>query len=164
MSCCFLIFCSLLLLVFSLFYQPDLITFFSFKFFIELIEGYPIPFALNYSFGNLLSLSSMTFLCGPKKQFQKMFDEKRKLTSITYLSCLVATLACVFIPLPGFLRLILLVFLLLAQFCACFWYSLSYIPFGRRWALKCIKRQLGMSESTEFLLGELPWSRSSEET
>lgn len=122
------------------------------------MEGYPTPFALNYSFGNLLSLSSMTFLCGPRKQYNNMFDEKRKYTSITYLSCLVATLACVVIPLPGFLRLILLVFFVLAQFCACVWYSLSYIPFGRRWALKCIKRQLGISENADYSLGGLTGS------
>ena len=132
---------------------PDLITFFSFKFFIELMEGYPVPFALNYSFGNLLSLSAMTFLCGPTKQFKNMFDEKRRYTSITYLSCLVATVACVLIPFPGLVRLLLLVFLVLAQFCACVWYSLSYIPFGRKWALKCIKRQLGIEESSDVPLG-----------
>jgi Got1/Sft2-like family len=140
----------MLLLTFFLIFHSDLITFFSFKFFIELVEGRPVPFALNYSFGNLLSLCSMTFLCGPQKQFKNMFDEKRKFTSITYLSCLVATLACVVIPFPGFLRLLLLVLLVLAQFCAAVWYSLSYIPFGRRWALKCIKRQLGISETADW--------------
>jgi hypothetical protein len=39
-----------------------LITFMSFKFFVELIEGYPVPFALNYSFGNILSLTSSWFV------------------------------------------------------------------------------------------------------
>ncbi|CAB9522932.1 SFT2 domain containing [Seminavis robusta] len=129
-----------------------LITCMSFKFFIELVEGHPVPFALNYSFGNLLSLLSMTFLCGPKRQFKNMFDEKRKFTSITYLSCLVATVGCIFIPMPGFAKLLLLVCLILAQFCACMWYSLSYIPFGRRWALRCLKRQLGLDE-IDFSLG-----------
>ena len=115
-----------------------------------MVEGDPVPFALNYSLGNFLSLTSMTFLCGPKRQFENMFDEKRKITSVTYISCLFATLACIFIPLPGFVSLILLVFLVLAQFCACMWYSLSYIAFGRRWALKCIKRQLGLNETSEI--------------
>jgi len=128
----------------------DLITCMSFKFFIELVEGYPVPFALNYSLGNTLSLLSMTFLCGPKRQFENMFDEKRKFTSITYLSCLVATVGCIFLPLPGFAKLLLLVCLLLTQFCASMWYSLSYIPFGRRWALRCIKRQLGLTETAEY--------------
>ena len=132
----------------------DLITCFSFKFFIELVEGYPVPFALNYSFGNLLSLLSMTFLCGPKRQFKNMFDDKRKFTSITYLSCLAATVICIFIPMLGFLKLLVLVLLVLAQFCACMWYSLSYIPFGRCWALRCLKRQLGIDD-VDFSLGTL---------
>jgi len=122
----------------------------SFKFFVELVEGNPVPFAINYSVGNFLSLLSMTFLCGPKRQFANMFDEKRKFTSITYISCLFATLGCIFIPLPGFARLITLVLLVLAQFCACMWYSLSYIPYGRKWALKFIKRQLGLNEASEI--------------
>jgi Got1/Sft2-like family len=140
--------------------HTDLITFFSFKFFIELVEGYPVPFALNYSFGNLLSLLSMTFLCGPKRQFKNMFDDKRKFTSITYLSCLSATIACIFIPMPGFARLLILVLLVLAQFCACIWYSLSYVPFGRRWALRCLKKQLGLDD-VDFSLGALSGSNSS---
>ena len=129
---------------------PDLITFMSFKFFVEMVEGYPVPFALNYSLGNFLSIMSMVFLCGPKRQFDNMFDEKRKWTSVTYISCLFATVGCIFIPFPGFLRLLLLVFLVLAQLCASTWYSLSYIPFGRKWALKCIKRQLGLGENSEI--------------
>lgn len=47
-----------------------MIAFFSFRFFIELVEGYPIPFALNYTFGHILQLLASTFLCGPKQQFK----------------------------------------------------------------------------------------------
>lgn len=50
--------------------RPDMIAFFSFRFFVELLEGYPIPFALNYSFGHTLQLLSSMFLCGPKRQFK----------------------------------------------------------------------------------------------
>jgi len=64
-----------------------LIAFFSFRFFIHLVEGHPIPFALNYTFGHILQLLASTFLCGPKRQFKNMFDEKRRITSIVYLSC-----------------------------------------------------------------------------
>jgi len=64
-----------------------LIAFFSFRFFIHLVEGHPIPFALNYTFGHILQLLASTFLCGPKRQFKNMFDDKRRLTSIVYLSC-----------------------------------------------------------------------------
>jgi hypothetical protein len=48
----------------------DLIAFMSFRFFIKLVEGHPIPFALNYSMGHILQLAASTFLCGPKRQFK----------------------------------------------------------------------------------------------
>ena len=124
----------------------DLITFISFKFFIELIEGYPVPFAANYTCGNVLALGASMFLCGPKRQFRNMMDERRRVTSITYLSCLASTLACVFIPMPWQLRLIILLILLVTQFVASLWYSLSYIPYGRATALRFIKRTLGLTE------------------
>ena len=130
----------------SCFTVAYLITFMSFKFFVELIEGYPVPFALNYSFGNLLALFSSWFLCGPKRQFRNMMDEKRRLTSTTYLGCLAATLIIVFIPLPWAPKLAILVVLIITQCCASFWYSLSYVPYGRRTVLNVIKRTLGLNE------------------
>jgi hypothetical protein len=63
-----------------------------------------------------------------------------------YLSCLVASLVVIFIPLPGALKLIVLLLLMITQCGASIWYSLSYIPYGRRTATRCIKRQLGLSE------------------
>jgi Got1/Sft2-like family len=64
-----------------------MIAFFSFRFFIRLVEGNPVPFALNYTFGHILQLLASTFLCGPKRQFKSMFDDKRRITTIAYLSC-----------------------------------------------------------------------------
>lgn len=133
---------------FLLIVQPtDLITCMSFKFFIELIEGYPVPFALNYSFGNILSLMSSCFLCGPRKQFKNLFDERRKHTSITYLSCLAATLVVVFLPIQWTLQLFILICLLITQCLASFWYSLSYVPYGRRTVKRFVYRYLGLNES-----------------
>ena len=120
-----------------------MIAFFSFRFFIHLIEGNPLPFALNYTFGHILQLAASTFLCGPKRQFKNMFDKHRRDTAIVYLSCLVLTLLFVFLPLPGPLKLIILLLLMMIQFCASIWYSLSYIPYGRRTVAQFIKRQLG---------------------
>jgi hypothetical protein len=54
----------------SLLSAVDLITFTSFRFFIQMIEGNPVPYATVYSVGNLLSLLSTTFLCGPKRQLK----------------------------------------------------------------------------------------------
>mmetsp|Transcript_5030 Transcript_5030/g.13379 ORF Transcript_5030/g.13379 Transcript_5030/m.13379 type:complete len:128 (-) Transcript_5030:599-982(-) len=119
----------------------------SFKFFIQLVEGRPVPFALNYTLGHLLSLGASWFLCGPKRQFNNMFDNKRKWTSVVYLSCLVITLVLVFIPLLWELKLFLLITCIMVQFCASCWYSLSYIPYGRNTAIRMAKRTLGLNES-----------------
>ena len=124
-----------------------LITFMSFKFFVELVEGFPVPFALNYSFGNILSLASSWFLCGPRKQMKSMLDDRRRITSITYLSCLVCTLLVVFIPIKSGIKLFVLLLLLLTQFAASFWYSLSYVPYGRKTVLKVLKRAVGLNDS-----------------
>lgn len=126
----------------------DLITFMSFKFFIQLIEGHPVPFAVNYTAGNVLALAASWFLCGPRRQFRNMFDDNRKLTSIVYLSCLVATLVVVFIPLPWAVRLFTLLALLITQCGASFWYSLSYVPYGRRTVTRMLKRALGLDDSS----------------
>lgn len=127
-----------------------LVAFFSFRFFIHLIEGNPIPFALNYSFGHILQLMASTFLCGPRRQFRNMFDEKRRITSIVYMSCLAFTLIVVFIPLPGPLKLILLLVAMMVQFSASVWYTLSYVPYGRRTAIKCLQRSLGIEPESAY--------------
>lgn len=172
--------------MFGFFPVTDLIAFFSFRFFIRLVAGNPIPFALNYTVGHLLQLSASTFLCGPKRQFMyvwddatfaliswlsfvdpdaiwlkssfwtfalsfsNMFDEKRRETSIIYLSCLALTLIIIFIPLPSTFKLITLLLLTLTQFCASVWYSLSYIPYGRRTAIRMLKKAVGIEESSPY--------------
>lgn len=127
-----------------------LIAFLSFRFFIRLVEGNPIPFAVNYTSGHILQLLSSMFLCGPKRQYQNMFDEKRRETSMLYLGCLTATLVVIFIPLPGSLKLLMLLILTFTQFAASVWYSLSYIPFGRRTALRVIKRIIGIEDTSDY--------------
>ena len=126
----------------------DLITFMSFKFFVHLIEGNPVPFAVNYTLGNILAISASGFLCGPKRQIKNMFDERRKMVSTVYLSCLASTLVVTFIPLPWALKLATLVALLLTQCGANIWYSLSYVPYGRKTALKLGKKFLGLNTNS----------------
>ena len=126
-----------------------LMTFFSFRFFVELCEGNPVPFALNYTLGNIFSQFTTMFLCGPKRQFKNLFDDRRKFSSITYLSCLGGTLLVVFLPIkPNGVKLFLLLVLIITQFCASVWYTLSYIPYGRRTLLRFLKRQLGLDEES----------------
>jgi hypothetical protein len=75
-----------------------------------------------------------------------MFDETRRETATVYLGCLGLTLITIFIPMPGPLKLFLLLSFTITQFCASLWYSLSYIPYGRRTALRIIKNTLGIEE------------------
>mmetsp|Transcript_19383 Transcript_19383/g.23092 ORF Transcript_19383/g.23092 Transcript_19383/m.23092 type:complete len:186 (+) Transcript_19383:108-665(+) len=114
-----------------------LITFLSFSFFVRLLEGNPLPFVFLYSAGNIISLLSSMFLCGPSRQFKNMFDEKRKVTTIVYLSALFTSIVICFINFAKGPKLTLLVLLLIVQFFASIWYSLSYIPFARRAVMKC---------------------------
>mmetsp|Transcript_19307 Transcript_19307/g.22215 ORF Transcript_19307/g.22215 Transcript_19307/m.22215 type:complete len:202 (+) Transcript_19307:141-746(+) len=121
-----------------------LITFLSFQFFTDLVLGDPLPFVLVYSGGNILSIMSASFLCGPKRQFKNMFHKKRKVTTIVYLSSLLVTLVVAFLPgIEENLRLLLLVVLLIVQVFSSLWYSLSYIPFARKAVSKCFKNTFG---------------------
>ena len=119
-----------------------LITFASFGRFMELVEGNPYPFILFYTVGNICALLASTFLCGPKRQFKSMFHETRKWTAIVYLSTILATIILCFIPIliNSSVRLLMLLLLLLTQFFSYLWYSLSYIPFGRKTVKVWIKK------------------------
>ncbi len=66
--------------------------------------GNPVKFAILYSFGNIVSLCATMFLMGPCKQFKNMFDEKRRIATIVYLSALAATLVvAIWVRIPEFL-------------------------------------------------------------
>jgi len=115
----------------------------SFNYFEELIAGKPVPFVVVYTVGNVISIISSLFLCGPKRQFKRMFDDKRKITTTVYLSTLLLALIVCFIPFNSDAKLAILVILLLSQFVASLWYTLSYIPFARRAVLNCFRREFG---------------------
>ena len=57
----------------------------------------------------------------------------------------VGNLIIVFLPLPASLKLILLLTGMLIQLTASVWYTLSYIPYGRRTAIRILKGALGGS-------------------
>lgn len=120
-----------------------LISILSFNFFEDLILGNPVPFVIIYTLGNVISLCSSMFLCGPKRQFKRMFDDKRKITTIVYLSTLILAIIVCFIPFNNTVKLSILVILLVAQFLSSFWYTMSYIPFARKTIINCFKREFG---------------------
>jgi hypothetical protein len=87
----------------------------------------PTKFAILYSMGNILSLTSTGFLMGFWSQLKNMFKSHRLLATVVYLGAMVATLiaACY---LKSFA---LTVVCLVIQAAALAWYCLSYIPGGR---------------------------------
>lgn len=98
----------------------------------SLLLGNPAPFAFKYTFGNLLSLGSSSFVVGPQKQIRDMMSPERRMASIIYLISLFGTIGCVFV-----LKVQLLSFcFVVVQFAALTWYMLSYVPYGQQ----CLKR------------------------
>ncbi|KAG0329954.1 hypothetical protein BGZ99_009398 [Dissophora globulifera] len=94
---------------------------------LALTTGLLALFAVLFSLGNILSLLSTTFLIGPGKQLRTMFAPVRMVASIVFLGLLVTTLVVAFTIQSSILCLILCI----VQFLALFWYSASYIPYGR---------------------------------
>lgn len=92
-------------------------------------------FAIWYTAGNLVCLSSSFFLMGPKRQCQNMLNPVRATVSFVLLGSMVS---CLLLALLGFSKLIVLISIGV-QFCALIWYVLSYIPYGRTYCGKCIK-------------------------
>eukprot|EP00903_Cladosiphon_okamuranus_P010684 g10099.t1 len=98
-----------------------------------LLTGRPRPFVLYFTLGSLLSICSSFFLTGPWKQVKKMFAPGRALVTSIYLTTLALTLFVALSPyasVPG--RGIILVGLVIVQFLSYVWYTLSYVPFARR--------------------------------
>lgn len=52
----------------------------------------PVTFAILYTIGNIVSLSSTAFLVGPVKQCKNMFAEKRAIATVVFLTAMIATL------------------------------------------------------------------------
>ena len=91
----------------------------------------PKKFGMLYSLGNLCSLGSTLFLIGPMRQLKRMFKNTRFVATLLYLSSLIATIVFCFFYEKKWWHKIILISLIVLQFCALFWYTLSYIPFGR---------------------------------
>ncbi|KAL3899801.1 MAG: hypothetical protein SGCHY_001793 [Lobulomycetales sp.] len=101
-----------------------------------LTTGMLTAFAVLYTVGNLVSLAGTGFLVGFSTQLKKMFDPVRLIATLIFIGSMIATLIVAFTLDNG---QILVLILCLVQFIALFWYSASYIPFGR----DMIKRACG---------------------
>ncbi|KAF9422306.1 hypothetical protein BGZ94_008598 [Podila epigama] len=94
---------------------------------LSLATGNLTTFAVFFTFGNIISMLSTSFLIGPAKQLKTMFAPVRMVASIVFLALIVVTLIVAFTVGSALLCLILCII----QFLALFWYSASYIPYGR---------------------------------
>eukprot|EP01098_Paradermamoeba_levis_P009555 TRINITY_DN3998_c0_g1_i1.p1 TRINITY_DN3998_c0_g1~~TRINITY_DN3998_c0_g1_i1.p1 ORF type:complete len:173 (-),score=42.86 TRINITY_DN3998_c0_g1_i1:15-533(-) len=93
-------------------------------------------FALTYSLANLCLLTSTFFLVGPMRQLKSMFsDTSRGISAVVFFIALILT----FVAAAVIDSLILAIFMVIIQFCAFTWYSLSYIPFAQTAVLNCCK-------------------------
>ncbi|DAZ94968.1 TPA: hypothetical protein N0F65_000063 [Lagenidium giganteum] len=115
----------------------------------KLVHGHPAPFAITYTIGNLLSLGCTMFFVGPCKQVQTMFHSKRRISAIIYLLFIIVTLILCFSPNFPY-RVALVMLSVTCQFVALIWYTLSYVPYGRRIALGCCKRLCGMATDDDM--------------
>mmetsp|Transcript_29565 Transcript_29565/g.51915 ORF Transcript_29565/g.51915 Transcript_29565/m.51915 type:complete len:208 (-) Transcript_29565:203-826(-) len=88
----------------------------------------PGKFAVLYTMGNLFALGSTTFLMGPLAQIKRMFHPDRAGASVMYLGIMLLTV--VVAKKTG--KVAFVIPLIFLQWIALIWYSLSYIPFGRR--------------------------------
>eukprot|EP01123_Difflugia_compressa_P011967 TRINITY_DN4964_c0_g2_i1.p1 TRINITY_DN4964_c0_g2~~TRINITY_DN4964_c0_g2_i1.p1 ORF type:complete len:125 (+),score=21.83 TRINITY_DN4964_c0_g2_i1:2-376(+) len=106
---------------------------------ILLVFGDIKNFAILYSIGNVITITSTCFLMGPMKQLKSMVETSRIVSTIIFFVALGATLAVALIlgERPGTWILVLLCVII--QWLAFTWYSISYIPFAQT----CVKKFVG---------------------
>ena len=61
-----------------------------------LISGDPAPFGVYYTFANVVGILGSFFMSGPTQQARKMTEGNRLVSTLVYVSALVATLFFVF--------------------------------------------------------------------
>jgi len=119
----------------------------SMMYFHKLMRGNPAPFAINYTLGNMLALASTGFLIGPKRQLKRMSHPTRAGVAAVFIISGILTLVCALV-LPKVTNLsssvigVLIISCITVQFCAGFWYCLSYIPYGRRMCKACCSKAM----------------------
>lgn len=88
-------------------------------------------FAIFYTLGNLISIAGTVFLSGLKAQWKRITSYGRLPTVIIFFLAMGTTLYAAFAVENERLQRLLLLIGMVVQFCAFFWYNLSFIPFGR---------------------------------
>lgn len=91
------------------------------------IVAHPSRFAIIYTIGNLITISSTLFLFGPCSQVRNMFKAKRIVATLIYFGSMAFTLFAAY----QWGKFWIVALALLIQFLAMVWYCASYIPWGR---------------------------------
>ncbi|CAD7957655.1 unnamed protein product [Amoebophrya sp. A120] len=100
----------------------------------------PGAFARLYTLGNLVALSGSFFLMGPAAQLKRMLDKERRWTVFALIILFTSTITVsVLLDATKFSTRILILFLVLFQYAAMTWYTLSYIPYARSCVTNCLR-------------------------
>ncbi|CAE8631682.1 unnamed protein product [Polarella glacialis] len=102
------------------------------------LMGHPGRFAMLYTTGNVVAMVGTFFLAGPAKQMRRMSEHSRATTSVVFILAMVMTVVVAEAHFPG--RALLVILLVVIQWCALVWYTLSYIPYGRKVAKKLLRK------------------------
>ncbi|KAL4140248.1 hypothetical protein PRNP1_014533 [Phytophthora ramorum] len=96
-------------------------------------------YALFYSLSNIATFCSLIFIMGQNRLQKRMLSRKRSLTGRAWMGSLALTVIVAFFwPSHWFI----VILLLLVQFGSMIWYSVSYIPFGRKFLHKYMAKRV----------------------
>ena len=122
-----------------------LFLFYSFFQIVKALTGKYEKFAIVFSLGNILIISSICFIVGYKRQKKIMFNKTRIVTSIVFLSSMIVVLLLIFLPIDEeikekkYFKFGLFV-LVIVEYISMIWYNLSYIKKRRKITKFCCKR------------------------
>ena len=85
-------------------------------------------YAVTYSFGQILNIAGSCFLSTPEGQIKAMKKKHRLIPSIVYIGLIILTLViAIATEIKG-----LVLFLVILQVFAYYWYTISFIPYGNK--------------------------------
>ncbi|POM76534.1 Transmembrane protein [Phytophthora palmivora] len=103
-------------------------------------------YALFYSLSNIATFSSLIFIMGQNRLQKRMLSRKRSVTGRTWMGSLALTIIVAFLwPSHWFIVILLLI----VQFGSMIWYSLSYIPFGRKFIHKYMAKRVVLVDAMD---------------
>mmetsp|Transcript_3920 Transcript_3920/g.7573 ORF Transcript_3920/g.7573 Transcript_3920/m.7573 type:complete len:194 (-) Transcript_3920:14-595(-) len=96
-------------------------------------------FAVFYTIGNILAMGSTLFLVGPRRQCTVMFKNERRIATCVYFFAMFLTLITAFSLEHAAAPCLVLIII---QFSAGVWYTLSFIPFARQSCKSCFMNNM----------------------